>query len=371
MVKIKEGYVMSAKEKAEYERVNALPRKKEGFAAYYFKPQTKYPPRIYVFMHSEIWCDRNRRPMGLFYAFPFLTRPMNREKIEYHHFNTRLCYHQYEDWDKLLFAERQEADQLDLENPGTGSSFLEKLNSFRTKYRLNANKVLKSLTDEELLIRSLFDNGHQMDAAQISRMLCEDHKGPKRLPVIIMLRQLYKNAGLPPEQRTVITEELLSRKVKVSIDRTRRNLVRRVYHGNKLFALEEIRESYPGYTEIQLLADLRIPKSKNRKIKKQPYTDLRRCQLQKLAAKIARGGLDAKEYHTICCRIVMLQQAHDCRVPIPLTVTLDKMTEIYSFSWKTRESVVKSFVNLANTGGMTHDILKARHQEMVSSNYSY
>ena len=59
---------MTAREKAEFDRVNALPRKTSGIVAYYFKPQTKYPPRIYVFMHAEIWCDRNRRPIGLGYA---------------------------------------------------------------------------------------------------------------------------------------------------------------------------------------------------------------------------------------------------------------------------------------------------------------
>ncbi len=78
MVKLKDGYVMNPREQAEYERVDALPRKVSGKVEYYFKPQTKYPPRIYVFMDAEIWCDRNRRPMGLYNAVPFLSRPMNR-----------------------------------------------------------------------------------------------------------------------------------------------------------------------------------------------------------------------------------------------------------------------------------------------------
>jgi hypothetical protein len=123
MVKIKQGYVMNASEKAEFDRINALPRKKEGRVDFYYKPQTKYPPRIYMYMHAELWCDRNRRPMGLFHAVPFLSRPMNREEIEYHHFDYRLCYHQYEDWDKLIYAEEQEADELDKENPGSGTTF--------------------------------------------------------------------------------------------------------------------------------------------------------------------------------------------------------------------------------------------------------
>jgi hypothetical protein len=42
MVKIKEGYVMNAREKAEFDRVNALPRKISGMVAYYFKPKTGF-----------------------------------------------------------------------------------------------------------------------------------------------------------------------------------------------------------------------------------------------------------------------------------------------------------------------------------------
>lgn len=136
MVKIKEGYVMSFTERREYDRLNALPRKTDGRVDYYFKPVTKYPARIYVFMHAEIWCDRNRRPMGLYYSFPFLSRPMNQQEIEYHHFNSRLCYHQYESWKHLLAAESREAQQLDLERPGTGQQFLASLEGFQSTYSL-------------------------------------------------------------------------------------------------------------------------------------------------------------------------------------------------------------------------------------------
>jgi hypothetical protein len=45
MGKIKEGVVMTVQEKAEFDRVNTLPRKASGSVAYYFKPQTKFPPR--------------------------------------------------------------------------------------------------------------------------------------------------------------------------------------------------------------------------------------------------------------------------------------------------------------------------------------
>src|ERR1700733_13892762 len=166
MVKIKEGYVMNSREKAEFDRVNALPRKHAGRVDYYYKPQTKYPPRIYVYMHAELWRDRNRRPMGLFYAHPFLSRPMNREEIEYHHFDIRLCYHQYEDWGKLIYAEEQEAEELDKENPGTGSAFLERLKSCRNDYPVGQLKAPRPIhkeplteSGESILMRELITNG--------------------------------------------------------------------------------------------------------------------------------------------------------------------------------------------------------------------
>jgi hypothetical protein len=221
MVKIKEGYVMSPREKAEYDRVNALPRKTSGQVAYYYKPQTKYPPRIYVFMHAEIWCDRNRRPMGLHTAFPFLTRSMNREEIEYHHFNIRLCYHQYEDWDKLLYAEQQEAELLDLEKQGTGSGFLAALCSFRTQYILGTmadSLAIEPVKEdgEAVYLRSLLERSATLTGKELSEMLAAEQCGEKRLAVLILLRELYKNIVLPDGIKTVVTEELISRKVKLS-----------------------------------------------------------------------------------------------------------------------------------------------------------
>jgi len=376
MVKIKDGYVMSPREKAEFDRVNALSRKTSGQVAYYYKPQTKYPPRVYVFMHAEIWCDRNRRPMGLHTAFPFLTRPMNREEIEYHHFNIRLCYHQYEDWDKLLNAEQKEAELLDLEKQGTGSGFLAALCSFRTQYMLgtmiNTSETGPVREDgEAVYLRSLIERSAAFDGKQLGELLAAEQQGEKRLAVLILLRELYKNIALPDEEKTVVTEALISRKVKLSKDRTRRNFVRRVYRKNKLFALAEIREKYPDYPEDMLMADLVSRKFKTKRGKKPPFTDLRRCQLQKMAGKISNGQLPQEEYHKLCCRIVMLQQAHNSRVPIPIKVTLGKVTKVYYFRWQTRESVVKSFVCLANLKNMTHEHLRAKHEEMVSSNYSY
>jgi hypothetical protein len=368
MVKIKEGYVMNPREQAEFDRVNALPRKTGGRVDYYFKPQTKYPPRIYVFMHAEIWCDRNRRPMGLFHALPFLSRPMNREEIEYHHFNIRLCYHQYEDWAKLLYAEEQEAAELDKESPGTGAAFLEALKGFREQYPLGSKRevvtIVKPAVVEDGLsayLGNLMARGESLTAAEISELMDKEQAGEKRPAVLI----------LPVEEKAVITEAVIDRKVFFAQERSRKNHVRRVFAHNKLFALEEIRGKYPEYTEAMLLEDLKVNKGKVKRKKHKPVLDLRRCQLMKLAHRLQSGELSEAEYHATCCWMVMLQQAHDLRLPIPLKVTIRKETLVYSFDWRTREGVVKSFVDLANTKGMTHEALQKRYSEMASSTYSY
>ncbi len=378
MVKIKEGYVMNAREKAEFDRVNALPRKTSGVVAYYFKPQTKYPSRIYVFMHAEIWCDRNRRPMGLFHAIPFLSRPMNRGEIEYHHFDIRLCYHQYEDWDKLIYAEEQEAEELDKENPGTGSAFLEKLKSYRNAYPVGQPENPQPRIKEQLaecgesnLMGELMTNGQHYSVQQISELLNKEQQGEKRMTILILLRELYKSRATGQTEGFKITIVEIERKALMSQQRTRRNYVRRVYQKNKLFALEEVRAKYPDYTEAMLQADLLVKKRRFRKKKSKPIVDLRRCQLEKLARKLNFEDLSEHDYHHTCCRIVLLQNAHKLRLPIRLTVTLNKNKLIYSFNWRTRESVVKSFVGLANAKGMTHEQLALRHKEMSSSNYSF
>lgn len=187
MVKIKEGYVMSQREREEYERQNALPRRVSGRVDYYFKPQTKYPPRIYVFMDADLWRSRNHRPIGLHTAFPFLSRPMTKGEIEYHHFDWRLCYHQYEDWDKLLYAEEKEAEDLDLETEEAGTDFLNQLKSFREKFPLKAD--LGKLppgppelpADEETIyLRELIDTGDDLSAAGVAscwRMNCKRKSG--------------------------------------------------------------------------------------------------------------------------------------------------------------------------------------------------
>ncbi|MDB5086759.1 MAG: hypothetical protein JWR09_753 [Mucilaginibacter sp.] len=378
MVKIKESYVMSPREKAEFDRLNALPRKVSGRVDYCFKPQTKYPPRIYVYMHAETWCDRNRRPMGLFYAVPFLSRPMNKEEIEYHHFDIRLCYHQYEDWVKLIYAEEQEAEELEREQPGIGTAFLEKLKSYQGFYTIGKKESLLLVakqqqpeSEESRLIRELIQNGHRYNAKEIGEKLKREQNEEKRLPILILLRELYKNtaSGQPGEIR--LTPEAVERKAFISQERTRKNFVRRVFKRNKLFAMEEIRCKYCDYNEEMLYADLTVHHKKPKRKKCKPITDLRRCQLEKLADRLKTFNINDKDYHNTCCRMVMLQNAHNHRLPIPLTVTLNKETLIYSFHWRTRESVVKSFVDLANAKDMTHLVLGQRYKDITGSSYSY
>jgi hypothetical protein len=378
MVKIKEGYVMSQREREEYERQEALPRKTSGRVDYYFKPQTKYPPRIYVFMHAEIWCDRNRRPMGLHTAFPFLSRAMTNGEIEYHHFDWRLCYHQYEDWNKLIYAEEKEAEDLDTETEGAGTGFLNQLKALRSKFPLNANLGKlppvppELLVDEETVyLRELIERGDELNAAEVAKLLDNELQTQKRPAVMIALRQLYQNFGKSANKQTVLAEINLRRKVELQQQRTRRNFVRRVYHKNKLFALEEIQVKYPDYKADMLPADLHIAKKTAKRKKHKPLTDLRQCQLEKLAHRLKYSLLDDKTYNETCNRIAILQQAHNLRLPVPLIVKLQQETLVYSFPWKIREGVVKDFVELANKPGMTHQALQERHNEMVRSNYSY
>jgi hypothetical protein len=189
--------------------------------------------------------------------------------------------------------------------------------------------------------------------------------------VLIALRHIFRamaeNPGSPMPD---LTKEWLEAKVRQSAERSRRNFVRRIYSRSPLFGLSEIQERYPDYTEQLLLQDLPV-KSKKDKVKKhQPVTDLRRCQLEKLAAQLRLGGLGEQAYTSVCNRIVMLQNAHQKRLPIPLAVTFGGETLVYSFNWKTREGIVKSFVELANSSGMTHDRLKQKYQEIIGSPYS-
>lgn len=378
MVKIKEGYQFSPKEQAEYDRVDALPRKASGRVDYFFKPEKKYPARIYVYMHGEIWQPRNRRPMGLHTAFPFLSRPMNAGEIEYHHFDTRLCYHQYEDWDKLLYAEEKEAEELDRENPGTGTAFFEQLKGYRGQLAIGKSTIIQITpvaeppeSEESRYFRELTGMSESLTTREILELLELEQQGEKRMSILFLLREYLKNKQLDEADMVWPDEESINRKVALSQERSRKNFVRRIYHKNKLFALDEIRLRYPHYTNDMLLADLKVKSRKAKKKKHKPITDLRRCQLEKLAVRLRVGALDEKEYHQTCCRMVMLQNAHDHRLPIPLTVKINGEVLVYSFNWKTREDIVKSFVNLANTKGMTHETLKKRYNEILQSPNSF
>ena len=202
-------------------------------------------------------------------------------------------------------------------------------------------------------------------------MLADELQTQKRPAVLIALRQLYQNFGKPGDKQTVLAEQAIRRKVELRQQRSRRNFVRRVYQKNKLFAIEEISTKHPDYTEDMLSADLYIAKRTAKRKKHKPVTDLRQCQLQKLAHRLKYVQLDEKDYNDTCNRIAILQQAHKLRLSIPLIVNLQQETLVYSFPWKICEGVVKDFVTLANKPGMTHQELQKHHNKMVRSNDSY
>lgn len=134
MITLKEGATLSHREKTWIDYMNPLPRKTDGVMHYIYKPANTYPARIYVFVHAEIWRDRNKRPMGLLGAVPFLIRAMNSEEIEDHHFDNRMCYRQYEDFDKLMKRELFEAEFSNIDNPGSGDEFIKELELFKNRY---------------------------------------------------------------------------------------------------------------------------------------------------------------------------------------------------------------------------------------------
>lgn len=106
----------------------------KGVVKYIFRHKTKYPARIYVFMNGQDWLQRNMRVSGCQGIPPFLTRPMNSEEIEYHHFDMRQTAYQYENWANFFEAELKEAMVLDRECPGLGTDFINKLKKFENRY---------------------------------------------------------------------------------------------------------------------------------------------------------------------------------------------------------------------------------------------
>lgn len=71
--------------------------------SYYYKPQTKYPPRVYVML--GFWLPRNLRPMGLYHASPLYTRLVTEGEIINMISSLRQKYYQYESWKELIQAE--------------------------------------------------------------------------------------------------------------------------------------------------------------------------------------------------------------------------------------------------------------------------
>ena len=98
---------------------------------YYYKPQTKYPPRI--FMLFDDWCRRNLKPMGIMNARCLLHRYCTRlEQIDCK-LTTRYIYRYFEDWDDVIEYHREE---------GVSSEIIKKLCDLRNsgRYTLLGNQ---------------------------------------------------------------------------------------------------------------------------------------------------------------------------------------------------------------------------------------
>lgn len=70
--------------------------------AYFIKPPTKYPLRVYLFYAWEMWNPRNLRPMGLYGKSPIFTRPMFADEIFKTQHSWRMVYWQIEYLDELV-----------------------------------------------------------------------------------------------------------------------------------------------------------------------------------------------------------------------------------------------------------------------------
>lgn len=81
---------------------------KFGKIDYVFKPRSKYPARIYLFFHAGEFMQRNRRPMGCMDKPSFESRFMTRQEVIETHFDMRMRYYQYENWQEMIDAEKNE-----------------------------------------------------------------------------------------------------------------------------------------------------------------------------------------------------------------------------------------------------------------------
>jgi len=103
---------------------------------YFYKRQTKYPPRVYIFLEASSWEPRNRRPMGLQNSFPFL------ERTGLYDYEKKVCltsnrqtYFQFESWNDLLVYE---------EGEGASLEWLNKLKSLKKDYPLSDGYIQSS-----------------------------------------------------------------------------------------------------------------------------------------------------------------------------------------------------------------------------------
>jgi hypothetical protein len=104
---------------------------KIGRVAYLFKSSDEgiKGRGVYLFLDWTNWCDRNLRVIGLMGQSPFFTRAMTKEEAIQCHFQYRMKYHWYKDWETLL------EDDAIMDVP---AETIKELSAFQEKYKLPA-----------------------------------------------------------------------------------------------------------------------------------------------------------------------------------------------------------------------------------------
>lgn len=103
---------------------------------YFYKPETKYPARIYLFLEASVWEPRNRRPMGLQNSLPILDRVgMYDHEKKTCLTSNRQTYFQFESWQDLMLYEKDE---------GASREWLNRLENLKKNYPLSDGYVQSS-----------------------------------------------------------------------------------------------------------------------------------------------------------------------------------------------------------------------------------
>jgi len=141
---------------------------------------------------------------------------------------------------------------------------------------------------------------------------------------------------------------------------------RRIFKRDTLFAVNIIRERYPGYTEEMLLDDIRRRSPVKPQIKgRKPAFDFRTRQIEKLVMELRFTDRNSKEYNSLCHRLTLMVNAHKAKQQIKLTCKVEGKAMIYLFHWSTAEKDIKQFAAMANQKGITHEQLDQFKKELL------